>query len=224
MSIQKTGQSGPAIQGSSASFSLGARTWTAGTLYILQVVQTKSSSPTPNIPSISGNTGVTWDLIATQTYNTIATPLSRVSVFRACPTATVTNTTIINNTNGNATTGYYLSFFTGMPTINNGANAIRQYATNVDDSAANPNVTLATLNGDLNSCVFGFFGTNTTFGGTIESGWTDAADLSFTNVGMRAWYKIGGSDNTIQLTRTGGTPWGGIGIEIINYRQFINIT
>jgi hypothetical protein len=223
MAITKITQSGPAISGATSSMNMGANTWAANTLYLLMIVQTKAGTPTPNVPSFTGNTGVTWDLIATQTFNTIATPLSRVSVFRACPTVAATNTTFINNTNGNATTGYYWAAFTGMPTINNGANAIRQYATNVDDSAANPNATLATLNSDLNSCVFGFFGSNTTFGGTIESGWTNAADSSFSNVGVRAWFKIGGNDNTIQLTRTGGTPWGGIGVEIINYRQFINI-
>lgn len=223
MGITKQSGIGPAINGTSASINLGSRTWTANFLYLIAVGQGKSATPTPATPTFSGNTGMTWDLVGTQTYNSIASPLGRISLFRSIPSATVTNTTVINNTNGNTVLGYYAIALSGMPTINNGANAIRQVAFNVSDSAADPNVTLDPLNLDQNSAVIGFFISNTTFGGTPESGWTSDADLAFSTVGLRAVHKIGGTDNTIVITRSGGTPWAGIGIEVINYRQFINI-
>jgi hypothetical protein len=205
---------GTATNGSSGSISLGSKTLTAGNLYLLAVFQNRSGAPTPAQPSVSA-TGVTFELVGTVTYNSFASPLGRLTLYRCMPSATTTTAITVSNTNGNATIGYHLSEWTGTATTGaNGTGAVGQYITGLGDGTANPSLTLDAVNAFGTSAVVAYFqGDASPFGGTAEAGWTESHDGGFSSAASYVTYRLATTDNTVQVTRA-AADWAGIAVEI----------
>lgn len=159
------------------SYTTASVTPTANAL-VLAAVANRDSGGTPGTITLSGN-GLTWVEIATKTYESIATPGTRVTLFRAMgasPSAGAITITVTGaSTNVDCLWG--INQFTGTDTTGtNGSGAVVQSATNVTDSATSLSATLAALADATNNAVFMAAGFGTQDVITAGTGYTKIAD------------------------------------------------
>lgn len=198
-----------------SSIVLTSRSYVSGRLYLI-AVQVSKDTP-PNEPSIAG-TSQTWTKIEDISSRTIASPTSRIALFRFLSTSTFTENTTITIPTGDLHTGNAVIEIelTGMVTTGtNGADAIVQAVTNSVDAGANPSITMAAISSGRNA-VFSFFTNNANpFGGTPESSWTELYDGGYAtpNTGAYVMYRMTTTDNTPTVTAS-ASDWAGIAIEI----------
>lgn len=76
------------------SYTIASTTFTSGNYYLLGTINAKAG--TPNTPTISGATSGTWTSVASPTFNTIATPLRRLSVRSYYATSTFSEAVTID--------------------------------------------------------------------------------------------------------------------------------
>lgn len=200
------------------SFVTNSTTSASGTLLLAFVHNALGSAPTT--PTFSGH-GLTWAQVATVTFNTIATPLNRVTVFRAWCT-TGTTGTFTADFGGVSQSGGYVRVvqFRGVKSgsADNGASSIAQFPTNRGDASSNPNITMSALAADGSSAVVYCFGNDiNVFTATPETDWVEQDDVGFNTpaTGSYLGYRIPTTDNTVTVTR-GASDWGGIAIEVLS--------
>ena len=180
----------------------------ASNALILATVRFQLTAGTPATPILTGN-GLTWVEVAGVNFSTIATPLKRISVFRALGASPTTGPLTINigrASQGNA--GWVVEQFTGVDTSGtNGSGAIVQSGTNASDTSAS-SITLSAF-GSTSNLGFGGFGAGTTglspsTGFSAGGGWTRNSCLTE--------YEV----NTAVITDTqqGNDGNGVVGIEI----------
>lgn len=198
-----------------STIQLSDRDYVSGRLYLI-AVQVSKDTP-PNEPSIAG-TSQTWTKVEDVSSRTIASPTSRIALFRFLATSTFTENTIITIPTGDLHTGNSVIEIglSGMVTTGtNGSDAIVQAVTNSADAGSNPSITMAAISSSRNA-VFSFFTNNANpFGGTPEAGWTELYDGGYAtpNTGAYTMYRMTTTDNTPTVTAS-ASDWAGIAIEI----------
>lgn len=196
-----------------STYTTASQTPTTGRLVLATVVNSKGT--TPDTPTLTGN-GLTWVQVATVTFGTIATPVKRVTLFRAMGTASAG--TVAIDFGGVNQTGCAWAFaeFAGTDTSGtNGSGAIVQSVTNNVDSAASLTVTLAAF-GSVNNATFGGFGNSDSADMTIGTGFTAIGATGFATPNARVFQEWKtANDTSVDANAAAGTPnFGGIAIEI----------
>ncbi len=180
-----------------------AYTPTANALVIAAVANSKASAP--NTPTFSGN-GLTWVQIGTQTYGTIATPLLRLTLFRAMG-ASPTNTTGVADFAAVAQTGCSIrvvEFRNVDRSGTNGSGAVVQAPTfTARDSGTNPTFSLAAISNPRNA-TFGAIANNqsseTSY--TAETLAVEIAEDGYVTPSqdLMTFYRLGTEDNSLAVT------------------------
>ncbi len=133
---------------------------TANALVTIAVLGHQSSAASAS-PTVTGGGMSAWVEVATITFNTVGTPLKRMSIFRAMSTSPGSGPITITfpTTESNGT--WIVSQWTGVNTTGtNGSGAIGQIATpNRLDAVTSISATLAALGGP-NNVAYGVVGTN----------------------------------------------------------------
>lgn len=178
MAITKTNLTTGTNTTDATSFQTGSITPTANRLVLLAVLSTIAST-TPNTPTASGN-GLTYVEIANITFHTIASPWSRLTIFRAMGASPSTGRITMDF--GGQTQGscnWSVSEYDGIDTSgSNGSGAIVQSATNSADSSAGPlTVTLAAF-GNANNATFAAFGSGLNGSFAPNGGLTEIHDVA----------------------------------------------
>ena len=160
-------------------------------------------------PTLAGN-GLTWVQVATIEFNVIATPISRLTLFRALGAAPSSGAVTITFS---ATQDACLWGIVEVSNVDNGGTngsaAIVQSATNRADAAAALTVTLAAYANANNGAVSGF-SHDYLAGITPDTGWTEIHDITGLETQWRA-----NNDTTAVATFASGThDIAGIAVEI----------
>ena len=128
-------------------------------------------------PTITGGGMTAWVEVATITFNTIGTPLKRMSIFRAMSAAPGSGPITISFPTTESNAAWIVSQWTGVDqTGTNGSGAIVQTATNGADAVSSIGATLAAL-GSANNVAYGVVGTNgSALGINPGSGFTEISE------------------------------------------------
>ena len=193
----------------------------ANTLYLMWTIQTIGTAPT-TVPAVTCANGLTMVQVNTVAFDTIATPLSRVTLFRAMKPA---GPGLSNNTctiTWNQTTtgdGYSLVSFTGADTSGtDGSGAVAQSVTGATNNAGAAGLSIALAALQVDSASAGGFSnsvnTTTTLG--AGAGYTPGTGVTFAtpNTSLRAEWDATGV-TTVNMTQTGApSSIGGIAVEV----------
>src|SRR5512142_301963 len=178
-----------------------------------------AASPT----SISGPGSASWVEITHVDFNTIATPLRRLTLYRCCPSADQTGAVTVNfaASQSNCFMACVQVDGSAGTSANSGSDASQQNATNRNDSAtASPfTVTLAAFSNGNNG-TFGLFGSYAqTQNYTQGSGFTAGTNGNGTGTASDSgdifteWKTT--NDTTVDVTYTTAQGNAGIAIEVI---------
>lgn len=198
-------------------YTTGTVTATANRLVLLNL-SIQHGSTVGTVSSVTGG-GLTWVEVNTQGMNTVASPVKRVTVFRALgdsPSSGVLTVTLSKeHTNCQWAITEYTNIDTGGE---NGANAIVQsVASGVDDQTTSWSITLAAFADSANATFGGF---TTSGAGTITAG-SGFARLGTTT--FVEWKKE--NDTSVDFTfATSNAELGGIAIEIRNASAPLTLT
>lgn len=187
--------------------------FTSGRFYLLFVSNPKAT--TPEEATCTG-TSQTWTKVDGLTFNTIASPTQRITVYRFLATSTFSATTTISFGATQLAISSHLYEITGMDaTGTNGSGAVVQAVTNSSDATANPTVAMAAISSGSNAVIAYFANDINPFGGTVESGWTEGFDNGYASPdrGDYSMYRLTTTDNTPTVTAA-SSDWAGIAIEI----------
>lgn len=208
----------PLTSGSSttnaSSYNTASITPSANVLILVAVLS--AINVLPNAPTLSGNS-LTYVQIATVTFNTIATPLSRLTLFRAMGASPSTGPITIDF--GGQTQGsclWSVAEFAGVNTGGtNGSAAIVQSATNqVNASASALTVTLGAFS-SVDNATYGAFGSDVV--GSFTPG-TDFSEIHDVNIATPSgtlfteWKAT--NDTSVDATPNTTADMGGIAVEI----------
>ncbi len=189
---------------------------TANALLLAVVVNSKASAP--DTPTFSGN-GLTWAQVATATYNTVGTPIARITVFRALG-ASPTTTAGTADFAGVSQTGchiYVCQLVGANTTGTSGSGAIVQSPSNPVDTTANPSITMSALDASGNNAVVAFVGTsvNSSTYGAAEAGWSEDLDQGYNTppTGCYVVHRLATVDNTVVVTGASAN-WCVIAVEV----------
>jgi hypothetical protein len=200
------------------SYATSSFTARRNSLVLLVVVNSKASAP--DTPTVSGN-GLTWVQIDTYTYGSIASPVQRLTVFRAMgePTAGAATADFAGATQTGCCL-YVVQFHNVDTSGTNGSGAIVQTAKNRADSSTSGSVTLSALDSGARNAVFVGWGgaLNSSSVMSVEGGgatWVEAADTGYNTPAtwIGAQYLLATTDNTPTATFT-SQNWAGIAVEI----------
>lgn len=119
-------------------------------------------------PTLSGN-GLTWTQVDTVTYNSVAVPLSRLSVFKSSGAAPTTGAVTITHASTPTTISWY--WIESDKDIFPASNGVDNHAHNSADAATALTATLATFK-DASNGALAFLGLVTGITPTAGTGWT----------------------------------------------------
>lgn len=199
--------------GSASSQVRPSTDFTSGRLYLLFVSNPKAT--TPDEATCTG-TSQTWTKVDGLTFNTIASPTQRITVYRFLAASTFSATTTITFGATQLAISSHLYEITGVNTTGtNGSGAIVQVVTNSSDATANPSVTMAAISSGFNAVIAYFANDINPMGGTVEAGWTEDFDNGYASPdrGDYSMYRLTTTDNTPTVTAA-SSDWAGIAIEI----------
>lgn len=175
---------------------------TAWALVIAAVVTSDTTLPDAHaLTSLHG----TWNQVQNANFNTLATPLSRVSVWYTM-SATAISSTLTNKFAGAATgCAMFVCEFTGVNTNQpSGVGAIRQSVSQTADATANPSLSLgaAMMAHSRNAGYAAFANDLNPFGGIQEGGWTEDFDNGYNTpaTGLYVAHILGTLDNSFSCT------------------------
>lgn len=201
--------------GGAASTTFTSFDFFAGCIYLMEV-QTDSSANQSNTPS---GTGQTWVNVAS-----FGNGSRRIDIFRTACTSSHSDNINLTWTGFNIAQNTRIYQICGVPTTNNGADAIRQVVID-SGSLANPSITLAAIT-SISAVVSVWSRQNDIFAGTPESGWTENYDAGCTTGSYVTGYYLmsrrAGGDNTPSITASGDKPWIGVALEIIGLRRIFD--
>jgi hypothetical protein len=201
--------SGTSTANQSTAYTTASVTPTANVLQLLFVVSTTSAAA-PNTPTITSS-GLTWTPIANATYNTIASPDRKLSVFWATGASPGAGAISIDHA-GQAMTGVSWSLFevTGA----NLSSPIVQSPTNANDTTqTSASVTLAAFSSAGNLALAGV-GLNNAQAVTHRTNWTEIHDVvgSAPATSLETQYRQ--ADDDASASWGSVTRWAMIGLEI----------
>ena len=131
----------------------------ANALITLAVIGHTSTAASAS-PTVTGGGMSAWVEVATTTFNSVATPLKRMSIFRAMSASPGSGPITISFPTTESNAAWVVSQWTGVDqTGTNGSGAIVQTATNRADAVSSIGTTLAALSGP-NNVAYGAVGTN----------------------------------------------------------------
>ena len=201
-----------------SSYTTTSGTPTANDLILAWVVNSKAT--TPDTPTMSGN-GLTWVQIDTQAFFTAATPLRRITLFRAMGASPTAGSATIDYAGVNQTgTAWSIIQCSNVDTSGtNGSGAVVQSAKDKVDSDTVLTVTLAAFGSTRNATAegFGYGGSNaaTLLPGDGFQSRTGSASYATPNTSITSgWRKSNDTGADMQSDQTGGI--GGIAVEIKN--------
>lgn len=188
---------------------------TSNALVLALVVHSDAASEA-TVPTFSGN-GLTWVQVGTSMpFNTVATNLNRVTLFRAMgssPTSTTGTASFGDNCTGCA---IFVCEFTGVDTSGtNGSGAIVQSVSD-NGNAELPVITLAAIGGSGEHAVYGGFGNDVVATDlVVETNWVEDFDAAYSipATGIYVTHRLATTDNTVGWTDP-ALDWGGIAVEI----------
>lgn len=195
----------------------------ANKLQLLSFSVRNGSNVTPTISSVTG-CNLTWELVDSIAFDTSASSLRKLFVYRALGSSPTTGAITIDLGGTDTDVTWSLEEFTGMDTSGtNGSGAIVQSTTNKDEagSASSLTVTLGAFSSEANA-TFGVFGTgNDTDGHVVGSGFTLAGNspgAGVNGLSTTTEFRLD-NDTSVDMTLTSGVQFGGIAIEIKNAVQ-----
>jgi len=131
----------------------------ANTLVTIAVIGHTSTAASPS-PTVTGGGMSAWVEVATTTFNSVATPLKRMSIFRAMSAAPGSGPITISFPTTESNAAWVVSQWSGVDqTGSNGSGAIVQTVTNPADAVSSIGASLAALGGP-NNVAYGVVGTN----------------------------------------------------------------
>ncbi len=202
--------------GNAAEYRTGAAV-VCGSFRLILAVVTTTDTVLPDAHVLTSLHG-TWTQIANTNYNTIGTPLARLSIWRLLNTNGVQSSVITNKFSNAATGGSFAILeLCGVNTSGSGGSGavlnIKMGGTNT----ANPTVTLnSAISDPARNAVVGMLANALNpFGGTPEANWVEDVDggHSAPNDGMYVTHRVNTSDNSITVTMS-AAEWGGVGLEV----------
>lgn len=215
MAITKTNLTSGVNTTDATSFQTANITPTANRLVLLAVLSTIAST-TPNEPTASGN-GLTYVKVATVTFHTIASPWSRLTLFRAMGASPTTGRITMDF--GGQTQGscnWSVTEFDGINTTGtNGSGAIVQSATNYADASAGAlTVALASF-GHVDNATFAAFASGLNGSFTPNGSLSEIHDVATSSPAATletCW--LAGNDTAPDATPNTTGDLGGIAVEI----------
>jgi hypothetical protein len=199
------------------SWATGSYTPTGNAAVFAVVVNSRASSVTT--PTFSGNS-LTWVQVDTVTYDTIATPLHRITLFRAqgaSPSAGAGTADF----GGVTQTGCLIRVFevaNADASAANAANAILQHVTNQADTTANPSITYSTPSTNGSAMIFVYGDTvNSSTDSTAPANWTEMGEQAYNTAatGLTVNYQSPSLAATSAAATATSRNWGCIGVEVM---------
>jgi MSHA biogenesis protein MshQ len=216
-----------AAQITQAATSTGSTTQTtaaftpvSNTLYLMWTIQTIGSGP-PTTPTVACANGLNMVQVNTVVFNTIGTPLSRLTLFRGMKSSGLSNGNCTISW-GQTTTGHghVIVAFTGADISGtDGSGAVAQSvagATNNATAGAGLSLTLAAL--QVDSASAGGFSNSVNNTNTLAAGagYTAGTGVAFNTpaTSLRAEWDTSGV-TTVNMTQSATSNIGGIAIEVL---------
>jgi hypothetical protein len=198
-----------------SSYTSSSITPVADRLYLLAVVSSHGSA-TPNQPTVSGN-GLTWARALTVTFDTVATPLKRLTLFRALKSSGVTSGTFTIDFAGQTQTGCRYSLLELTPTDlsgSDGSGAIADSGTAAGDASSSGSITF-TGSGGPNDGTFSCWAIDANAAITHESGYTEHFDGGYNTPTTRleTQSKVSSLDTTPSASWS-SADYAGIGVRV----------
>ena len=199
-----------------SSYTTASVTPGANRLVLVQVVNTKATLP--DTPTLSGN-GLTYVQIATVTYDTIASPLKRETLFRALGASPSAGAITIDFAGTNQTgciwsVAEFIDVDTGGT---NGSAAVVQSATNNANTGTSLTVTLAAF-GSTDNATYGAFAINDNVAINPGTGFTEIHDNVLGAVPVTGseteWKDSNDTSVDASSSDAANKRWGGIAVEI----------
>lgn len=191
---------------------------TSNNLLLATVVNRRSDSVDPTVPSLSGNS-LTWVQVASIVFDTTSTSRRRITTFRALGASPSAGSVTITFGEATPQSLWSIEQVSGIDTSGtNGSGAIVQSATNKDESASTSvlTVTLGAFS-SVDNATFGAFGNYgiTAGSGTPGTGFTEITDLnqSANGIHLSTEYKTT-NDTSVDYDFTENSQMGGIAVEI----------
>lgn len=132
---------------------------TANALVTIAVMGANSSSASAS-PTLSGGGMSAWSVVATTTFDAVATPHKRLTIYQAMSGSPGSGPITITFSGSQSNCQWIVSQWDGVDASGvNGAGAIRQTGSNRADAGSGLTVTLAAL-ADPNNIAYGVFGVN----------------------------------------------------------------
>lgn len=185
-------------------------------LILLTVNSRTGITADPNQPTATGN-GLTWVVVNSVVYDTTSASRRRITVFRAMGAAPSAGAIAIDfGGQAQTTVQWSVDQFSGVDTSGaNGAGAVVQSVTNLDESVLNTTftVTLAAFASTANA-TFGGFATSGADDITVGSGFT-ALSIRETVVDLNTateWKAT--NDTSVDITTAVASVFGGVALEI----------
>jgi hypothetical protein len=205
---------------SATSHATASVTPTANRLVLAAVVNKIGTAPA-STPTCSGN-GLTWVQVATVPYNTNASNLHRLTLFRAMgtsPSAGAITFDYAGTTHTSA--GWSVIEFSGVNTTGtNGSGAIGLTNTGFADTNVSGTQTIDLGSAPVaTSAAYGAWGTSVATAAQITAGtgFTEQHEVNWGsagNVGTIETEFEAASDQTIDMSMGAAGKWGGIGVEL----------
>lgn len=190
--------------------------WTpvSSRLYLLAVVHSDAAAEATQ-PTVTGSTGRTWTNIGSVVFDTIASNLHRLTVFRSLnssPSSETYTVTFGDNSTGCLTS---LTEVSGIViTGTNGSNAVRNIVTGNGDATANPAITLGAFS-SVNNGTWSCFGSDIATAPTAGAGFTTLAASTYSTPTTGLYTEWTYANDTSVNCTLASSDWGGLALELV---------
>lgn len=195
-------------------YTSGSWTPVSSRLYLLAVVHSDAAAEATE-PTVTGSTGRTWTKIGSVPFDTIASNLHRLTVFRSLDSRTASETYTVTFADNSTGCLASLTEVSGIVTTGtNGANAVRNIVTNNGDATANPAITLGAFSSGDNG-TWSCFGSDIATAPTAGAGFTTlvASTYSTPTTGLYTeWTHV--NDTSVNCTLA-SSDWAGLALELV---------
>lgn len=201
-----------------SSYTVASATYTSGRYYLLGVANCKAT--TPDVVNSASNAHVTFASLVTVTYDLIATPTKRISIWGGAATSTGAATlpvdfNSVTQLGCNAAVLEVTGHNTTTP-VRVGANRVSNAADNVA-SGASFTITLDSALASTLNAIVAFCGMNSNSGMTAENSYNEVYDNGHgTPASMLhgMWLINGGTPTCTKTSAAANIEYGGVAVEL----------
>jgi hypothetical protein len=200
-----------------ASYVSSSFTPTVNRLYLLAVVHS-DAAPETTIPTITTTTGLNFVEVATVPFDTIASNVHRITLFRAMKASGLSTGTFTVNL-ADAGTGCLARLWYAdnvITTGTDGADAIRGVVTNSANAGANPSITMGAFEHEDNG-VFACFGLDIATAPTAGTNYGSLGATTYATPTTGLFGEFSNMNNTVANCTVASSDWGGIAVEVRAY-------